>query len=444
MSVDGLSDEQQLRYSRHLLLDEWFGFTVGFMEGLNGIIFLQAIHYFPFILVNLSAALRNIDRSMEEAAQNLGSHGLRLFRRIALPLALPGYIAGASLVFVKVFDDVATPLLLNVKEMLAPQAYLRITSIGIDDPMGYVISVVLIVVAVATMWATALVMKGKDYATTQRGGGGLARRQLKPREQVLAESGATVVDDSTTEPGVRRVRNILDATVRARWAERLRKCGTEVIVADCLRPMLDALGLDEHRDAGHQRTLPEHRPAHLSGHEAQRPPQLGRVGQHQGGQRHPGRDAGGERRHPLEGGQQGQWSGCHRPAADGLPVEGTQPAPDQRPAGDHQHVRHRHRQHVGHHAAGTQQAGAERAREVARTPQLNRRVAPLTGADPDMQHPEKQGGHRDDHPQGAHVGIHVALSPVPGLGTGRQRLRHSANLLAAADSCRRHWVGSSP
>ena len=58
---------------------------------------------------------------------------------------MPGYVAGASLVFVKVFDDLATPLLLNVKDMLAPQAYLRVTSIGIADPMGYVISVVLIV-----------------------------------------------------------------------------------------------------------------------------------------------------------------------------------------------------------------------------------------------------------------------------------------------------------
>ena len=170
----------------NLLLDDYFGFKIGLMEGLNGVIFLQAIHYFPFILVNLSAALRNIDRSMEEAAQNLGSHGLRLFRRIALPLAMPGYVAGASLVFVKVFDDIASPLLLNVKEMLAPQAYLRITSIGIDDPMGYVISVVLIGVAVLTMWASAQVLKGKDYATTQRGGGGLARRKLRPREAVVA------------------------------------------------------------------------------------------------------------------------------------------------------------------------------------------------------------------------------------------------------------------
>ncbi len=137
--------------SVNLLLDDWFGFKIPFMEGLNGVIFVQSVHYFPFILINLSAALRNIDRAMEEAAQNLGSSGFRLFRRIVFPLAMPGYVAGASLVFVKVFDDLATPLLLNVKDMLAPQAYLRITSIGIADPMGYVISVVLIVASVVAM-----------------------------------------------------------------------------------------------------------------------------------------------------------------------------------------------------------------------------------------------------------------------------------------------------
>jgi len=164
--------------SINLLLDEHFGFKVPFMEGLNGVIFVQALHYFPFILINLSASLRNIDRAMEEAAQNLGCSGWRLLRRIVLPLAMPGYVAGASLVFVKVFDDLATPLLLNVKDMLAPQAYLRVTSIGITDPMGYVIAVVLVVASVLAMWLSALTMKGRDYATTQRGGGGLGRRPL--------------------------------------------------------------------------------------------------------------------------------------------------------------------------------------------------------------------------------------------------------------------------
>jgi iron(III) transport system permease protein len=172
--------------SLNLLLDEWFGFKVPFMEGLNGVIFVEAVHYFPFVLINLSAALRNIDRSMEEAAQNLGSSGFRLFRRIVFPLAMPGYIAGASLVFVKVFDDLATPLLLNVKDMLAPQAYLRVTSIGIADPMGYVISVVLIAGSVLAMWISAMAMRGKDYSTVQRGGGGLSKRRMKGWESALA------------------------------------------------------------------------------------------------------------------------------------------------------------------------------------------------------------------------------------------------------------------
>ncbi|MCK8482593.1 iron ABC transporter permease [Aliiroseovarius sp. S2029] len=170
----------------NLLLRDWFGFDIPFMEGLNGVILVQSIHYFPFILINLSASLRNIDRSMEEAAQNLGSHGLRLFRRIVFPLAMPGYIAGAALVFIKVFDDLGTPLLLNVNNMLAPQAFLRISSIGISDPMGYVISVILVVFSVLSLWASFLFMRGKDYATVQKGGGGMAKRTLKPSEKVLA------------------------------------------------------------------------------------------------------------------------------------------------------------------------------------------------------------------------------------------------------------------
>ena len=180
----------QLLFGRNgtvnLLLDDAFGIKIPFMEGLNGVIFVEALHYFPFILINLSAALANIDRAMEEAAQNLGSSGFRLFRRIVLPLAMPGYVAGASLVFVKVFDDLATPLLLNVKDMLAPQAYLRVTSIGIADPMGYVIALVLVAGSILAMWISGLATRAKDYATLQRGGGGLARRRMRPWEAVFA------------------------------------------------------------------------------------------------------------------------------------------------------------------------------------------------------------------------------------------------------------------
>ena len=172
--------------SVNLLLNDWFGFTIPLMEGLNGVIFVEALHYFPFILMNLVVALNNIDSSMEESAQNLGASGLRLFRRIVFPLAMPGYVAGAALVFIKVFDDLGTPLVLHQTNLLAPQAYLRITSIGIEDPIGYVASVIMVIASLAALWLAMWTMRGKDYATLQRGYAGLAKRRLNRVQTVIA------------------------------------------------------------------------------------------------------------------------------------------------------------------------------------------------------------------------------------------------------------------
>jgi iron(III) transport system permease protein len=196
----------QLIYGRNgtinLILNDHFGFRIPFMEGLNGVIFVEALHYFPFILLNLSASLGNIDSAMEESAQNLGARGFTLFRRIVFPLALPGYVAGAALVFVKVFDDLATPLLLNVNNMLAPQAYLKITSVGIADPMGYVISVIMIACSLGAMALSALVLRGRDFATQQRGGGGLSRRRLGRTGTALAAGFVALVLLVTLSPHI--------------------------------------------------------------------------------------------------------------------------------------------------------------------------------------------------------------------------------------------------
>lgn len=170
----------------NLLLNDAFGFTLPIMEGLNGVIFVEAIHYFPFILMNLTVALRNIDGAMEEAAMNLGCKGWRLFWRVIFPLGLPGFVAGASLVFVKVFDDLGTPLVMGQTNMLAPQAYLRITQVGLEDPMGYVISVLMIVFSIGAMVISARMLKGRDFSTLQKGGSSIQRRQLSPVESALA------------------------------------------------------------------------------------------------------------------------------------------------------------------------------------------------------------------------------------------------------------------
>ncbi|HWL73476.1 MAG TPA: iron ABC transporter permease [Burkholderiaceae bacterium] len=172
--------------SINLLLDETFGFSIPIMQGLTGVIFVESLHYFPFILMNLIVSLRAIDGAMEEAALNLGAKGWRLFSRVVFPLALPGYLAGAALVFIKVFDDLGTPLVLGQTNMLAPQAYLRITQVGLEDPLGYVISVIMIAFSILALWLSIRVMKGKDYSTLQKGGAGIARRRLSAGEAWLA------------------------------------------------------------------------------------------------------------------------------------------------------------------------------------------------------------------------------------------------------------------
>jgi iron(III) transport system permease protein len=179
--------------SINLLLDEHFGWSLPVMQGLTGVIFVETLHYFPFILMNLIVALRAIDGAMEEAALNLGARGFRLFARVVFPLAMPGYLAGAALVFVKVFDDLGTPLVLGQTNLLAPQAYLRITQVGLEDPLGYVISVIMIAFSILALALSVRVMKGKDYSTLQKGGAGIARRRLRPWEAALAYAGIVLV-----------------------------------------------------------------------------------------------------------------------------------------------------------------------------------------------------------------------------------------------------------
>lgn len=148
----------------NLILQHWLGFTLPLMDGMNGVVLVESIHYFPFILLNLVAGLRRIDRSMEESAVTLGSGHWRRFRRIILPMALPSYVAGAAIVFMRAFEDLGTPLVLGVTNMLAPLTYLRVTTVGMDDPQSYVIAVIMLLFSILTLCMVAYFFNGKHDA----------------------------------------------------------------------------------------------------------------------------------------------------------------------------------------------------------------------------------------------------------------------------------------
>lgn len=152
----------------NLLFMDWFDTTIPFMEGLSGVVLVQTLHFFPFILLNSVVSLSNIDSALEQAAQNLGCHGFRLWRRVTLPLMLPGFIAGSLLTFIRAIDDLGTPLMLNYKNLLAPQAYLRITTIGMDDVDGYVVCVMLVILSLFSLLAARAYLGLAEYSTVQR------------------------------------------------------------------------------------------------------------------------------------------------------------------------------------------------------------------------------------------------------------------------------------
>lgn len=93
---------------------------IGLMYNALGIVIALVHVFLPFMILPLMSALQGIDPSLRSAARSLGAGRLIVFRRIILPLAMPGIQAGCILVFVLSLSAYVTPALiggLRVKTM---------------------------------------------------------------------------------------------------------------------------------------------------------------------------------------------------------------------------------------------------------------------------------------------------------------------------------------
>ncbi len=79
----------------------------------------------PFMVLSLQSVIEGIDRSVEEAAFNLGAPPARMFTRVLLPLAMPGVLAGGVLTFILGMNAYATPVLIGGPrfQMMGPLVY---------------------------------------------------------------------------------------------------------------------------------------------------------------------------------------------------------------------------------------------------------------------------------------------------------------------------------
>lgn len=79
----------------------------------------------PYMVLTLQSVIEGINRNVEEAAFSLGAGPMTMFRRVLLPLALPGILAGTILTFILSMNAYATPVLLGGPKfkMMAPLVY---------------------------------------------------------------------------------------------------------------------------------------------------------------------------------------------------------------------------------------------------------------------------------------------------------------------------------
>jgi putative spermidine/putrescine transport system permease protein len=122
----------------HLLYTEWA-------------VIIGSVHVFLSTMVlPLAAALGKIDPAVEEAARTLGASAFAVFRRVTLPLSVPGLAVGSSLVFSLTASAFVAPALLggSFAVMLGPLVQEQILSV-FDWPFGATLATALIVVVMA-------------------------------------------------------------------------------------------------------------------------------------------------------------------------------------------------------------------------------------------------------------------------------------------------------
>jgi len=104
-----------------------FGFGVNDIYGLDGLVFVQIITFFPVAYLILRAMLERLDPAMEEAAQSLGATKIHIFRTVTLPLLVPGIAGSFLLLFVESLADLGNPLLLTgTRNVLSTEIFLAV------------------------------------------------------------------------------------------------------------------------------------------------------------------------------------------------------------------------------------------------------------------------------------------------------------------------------
>jgi spermidine/putrescine transport system permease protein len=111
--------------------------------------------YTPFTLLPIYASLEHIPRNLVEASHDLGSSPWSTFRRVILPLSLPGVLAGATFAFVLTLGDFLAPLLVGGPSgIMISNVVVSLFGAAYNWPLGAAISFCMMLLVITLLFIT--------------------------------------------------------------------------------------------------------------------------------------------------------------------------------------------------------------------------------------------------------------------------------------------------
>jgi spermidine/putrescine transport system permease protein len=121
--------------------------------------------YTPFAFLPIYASLEHIPRNLVEASNDLGASRMQTFRRVILPLSLPGVLAGATFAFVLSFGDFLAPLLLGGPSgIMISNIVVNLFGASYQWPLGAAISFCMLSLVLLLLWISGRLEKRWAYS----------------------------------------------------------------------------------------------------------------------------------------------------------------------------------------------------------------------------------------------------------------------------------------
>lgn len=136
--------------------------------GFAGIVLVFTLQSFPLVYIYISGALKNLDNSLNEAAESLGYTNIQRLFKIIIPLLMPTVLASTLLVFMRVIADFGTPMLIGEGYKTMPVLIYGqyMSEVGGDDGFAAALCIIMIVVTIILFLIQRFISYRYSYSMT--------------------------------------------------------------------------------------------------------------------------------------------------------------------------------------------------------------------------------------------------------------------------------------